>query len=247
VSDFEKPAISYNHLAVPHPALYKLSAFVTKKYLNRHGGLTYSGVENLENSGPLVVAPRHWSLWDIPAVSIAALEGAGIQMYGMAKQELMSNWLTRWYLTSTGAISVVRSETLDEASQPETEEQIAEVMDANGVICVYPDGTRLGEINPEEDPRKFKRGALIIALKHGATIIPTGVSGTTASKLKDDLPAHVHYGRGLAFEKLAKDLMDDPRKIIQAVKPHRAKLHDGLVEAQRIADISRLNPNLSRR
>jgi glycerol-3-phosphate dehydrogenase (NAD(P)+) len=126
--------------------------------LGRHYGRVRGGV---------IVAANHRSFLD-PFVVAASLPWRRPINY-MAKVELFERRWQGWLLSRLGAFPVRRGES-DEDSML-TARMIAE---RGGVVCIFPEGTRIRRgtlANP-------KRGVGRLALQTGAVVIPTAVIGT---------------------------------------------------------------------
>jgi glycerol-3-phosphate dehydrogenase (NAD(P)+) len=117
--------------------------------------------------GGVIVAANHRSFLD-PFVVGASLPWRRPMNY-MAKVELFERRWQGWLLSRLGAFPVRRGES-DEDSML-TARMIAE---RGGVVCIFPEGTRIRRgtlANP-------KRGVGRLALQTGAVVIPTAVLGT---------------------------------------------------------------------
>ncbi|HET8564908.1 MAG TPA: 1-acyl-sn-glycerol-3-phosphate acyltransferase [Solirubrobacterales bacterium] len=117
--------------------------------------------------GGVVVAANHRSFLD-PFVVGACLPWRRPMNY-MAKRELFERRWQGWVLSRLGAFPVRRGESDEESML--TARMIAE---RGGVVCVFPEGTRIRR-GTLSDP---KRGVGRLALQTGAVVIPTAVIGT---------------------------------------------------------------------
>lgn len=126
--------------------------------------LEVHGAENIPKTGPLVIASNHLSLLDPPVIGVAAPR----KVHFMAKSELFVPVLGYIYKT-LGAFPVNRGG----ADRAAIKHGI-EILQSGEVLAIFPEGTRsktgkLGKLEP---------GALMMAGKTGAVIVPTAVSGT---------------------------------------------------------------------
>jgi 1-acyl-sn-glycerol-3-phosphate acyltransferase len=126
-----------------------------------------TGREYARLKGGLIVASNHRSFLDPFAVG-GCLPWRR-PMHYVAKVELFERRWQGWILSRLGAFPIRRGES-DEVSM-ETARQIVE---RGGVVCIFPEGTRIrrGTLG---DPR---RGVGRLALQTGAPVIPTAVLGT---------------------------------------------------------------------
>lgn len=126
--------------------------------------LEVHGAENIPKTGPLVIASNHLSLLDPPVIGVAAPR----KVHFMAKSELFVPVLGYIYKT-LGAFPVNRGG----ADRAAIKHGI-EILQSGEVLAIFPEGTRsktgqLGKLEP---------GALMMAGKTSAVIVPTAVSGT---------------------------------------------------------------------
>lgn len=126
--------------------------------------LEVHGAENIPKTGPLVIASNHLSLLDPPVIGVAAPR----KVHFMAKRELFVPVLGYIYKT-LGAFPVNRGG----ADRAAIKHGI-EILQSGEVLAIFPEGTRsktgqLGKLEP---------GALMMAGKTSAVIVPTAVRGT---------------------------------------------------------------------
>ena len=126
--------------------------------------LNVEGTENIPQAGPLVIASNHLSLLDPPVIGVAAPR----KVHFMAKQELFVPILGDIY-KALGAFPVRRGG----ADRAAIKHGI-DILKDNKVLAIFPEGTRsktgkLGKAEP---------GALMMASKAMATIVPCCVIGT---------------------------------------------------------------------
>ncbi|NLH46651.1 MAG: 1-acyl-sn-glycerol-3-phosphate acyltransferase [Acholeplasmataceae bacterium] len=139
----------------------KVVLYVLAKIIFR---LEISGTENIPQNGPVVIASNHLSLLDPPIIGVAATR----KIHFMAKQELFVPVLGSIYRT-LGAFPVRRG-----AADRNAIKYGIDLLLADKVLAIFPEGTRskngqLGKAEP---------GALMMAGKARAVIVPTAVSGT---------------------------------------------------------------------
>jgi 1-acyl-sn-glycerol-3-phosphate acyltransferase len=155
--------------------------------LLRFVGLTYETVDShhlkFEPNRRYMIMSNHSSLYDIPIVFMA-LPPASIRM--LTKKELFQVPVWGRGMVAGEFISIDRK---NRKQAFRDLEEARKKMENGIVLWVAPEGTRsrTGELLP------FKKGAFMLALQTGATIIPVGIRGAY-----DVLPAKTsrfHLGR----------------------------------------------------
>ena len=126
-----------------------------------------TGREHARVKGGLIVAANHRSFLD-PFVIGGCLPWSRPMNY-VAKVELFERRWQGWLLSRLGAFPIRRGE-----SDEESVETARQAVERGGVVCIFPEGTRIrrGTLgNP-------KRGVGRLALRTGAPVIPAAVLGT---------------------------------------------------------------------
>ncbi|MGL5206261.1 MAG: lysophospholipid acyltransferase family protein [Acidaminococcaceae bacterium] len=172
----------------------KIAIYVFAKIFLR---LEVTGTENIPKNGAVVIASNHLSLLDPPLIGVAATR----KIHFMAKQELFVPILGSIY-RNLGAFPVRRG-----AADRNAIKYGIELLLAEKVLAIFPEGTRskngqLGKAEP---------GALMMAGKARAAIVPTAISGTNLSSSGRIWPkVKVKFGKPIYFledETVSKDLI----------------------------------------
>ena len=148
--------------------------------------LNVEGTENIPTDGPVVIASIHLSLLDPPVIGVAATR----KVHFMAKQELFVPILGDIY-KALGAFPVRRGG----ADRAAIKHGI-DILKDNKVLAIFPEGTRsktgkLGKAEP---------GALMMASKAMATIVPCCVIGTDFKRQGRIWPkVTVRFGKPIYF------------------------------------------------
>ncbi|MDY6029543.1 MAG: lysophospholipid acyltransferase family protein [Acidaminococcaceae bacterium] len=158
-----------------------------------------TGVENIPKEGPLVLASNHISLLDPPVIGTCANR----KVHFMAKQELFVPVLGYIYRL-LGAFPVRRG-----GADRAAIKQGIDILQSGEVLAIFPEGTRsktgkLGKAAP---------GALMMASKTGAAIVPSCVIGTDLKRSGKLWPkVTVRFGKPIYFPEgvpLTKELLSE--------------------------------------
>lgn len=174
--------------------------------------LKVEGTENIPKEGPLVIACNHLSLLDPPVLGTAATR----KVHFMAKEELFVPVLGTIYKI-LGAFPVRRGG----ADRAAIKHGI-EILESGQVLAIFPEGTRsktgkLGKAQP---------GALMMASKAKATIVPACIIGTDYKRHGRIWPkVTVRFGKPIPFpqdavvsKELLLQLTDDMMQHIAALQ-----------------------------
>jgi 1-acyl-sn-glycerol-3-phosphate acyltransferase len=163
----------------------------------------------LEPGRSYIFLSNHQSLYDIP-VLLATCPG---QVRMMAKRGLFQIPIFGWGLWAGGFIPVDRT---DRSTARQTFASAAERLRAGTSIALFPEGTRA----LTDTLLPFQRGGFLLALKSGLPIVPVGIRGTRAIRLRGGLrinpgTAVVSYGSPIQPAdyglRRKRELMDEVR------------------------------------
>lgn len=122
------------------------------------------GKEEIPKEGPILIVGNHKHLYD----QCLAIISTKRMIHYMAKKEYFDGKM-RWFFKMVGCIPVDRSKKDDAATT-----SALEVLNDGGAIGLFPEGTRN---KTEEFLLPFKFGAVSMASKTNATIVPFGITG----------------------------------------------------------------------
>ena len=128
-------------------------------------GFTVTGRQYEPRVGPVIVVSNHLSDLDPLVVGSALRRPTRF----MAKEELFTPPLVRWWVTACGAFPVRRGEPDRRAIRT-----ALEILRGGGVLVMFPEGTR----GRDRTLRPPEPGAAMLALRSGAPILPVAVLGT---------------------------------------------------------------------
>jgi 1-acyl-sn-glycerol-3-phosphate acyltransferase len=124
-----------------------------------------SGDELIPKRGAAILTPNHKSFWDSFFLGVCTRR----HLRFMAKTELIESRYGP-LLVRLGAFPVKRGE-----ADAEALETAREVLRQDGLLALFPEGTRIRDPDQLGDP---KRGAGRLALESGAPLVPAAISGT---------------------------------------------------------------------
>jgi 1-acyl-sn-glycerol-3-phosphate acyltransferase len=130
------------------------------------------GIENIPSEGPAILAFNHISYLD-PFATAYAIDKAGRRPRFLAKSELFDDRRIAWILRGTRQIEVKRGTT----SAPLALDDALDALAGGEVIVIFPEGTVTKHADLRSRPPKT--GAVRLALKSGAPLIPGAVWGTS--------------------------------------------------------------------
>lgn len=128
--------------------------------------------EAIPKEGPIIICGNHMHIYDQCPVILSTKR----VVHYMAKKEYFDGKL-KWFFKMTGCIPVNRS-----IKDENAKELALEVLENNGAIGLFPEGTRN---KTKEFLLPFKFGAVSMAKKTNATIVPFGITGTYKFRSKD--------------------------------------------------------------
>ncbi len=122
------------------------------------------GKENIPNEGACIICSNHKSYYDPPM--LVAFNKRHVNM--IAKKDLLKNPIMAWLCKTFGALLVDR-----DGKDIETVKHSLKILKNGEILGIFPEGTRNGMQKGE----KVKNGAVLMAIKSGAPIIPAGIKG----------------------------------------------------------------------
>ena len=149
------------------------------------------GLENIPNSGALIMASNHASHFDPP---ILGCNLRRVVVY-FARKTLWKPGFASWWLDAVGAIPIDR----DGESDIQARKTPLRALKAGAALSLFPEGTR----SPDENLQPAKPGIGLIAAKSQAMVIPCRIFNTNKalsrnSKLPNfSVSVHVVYGKPL--------------------------------------------------
>ena len=147
------------------PLLYYLGKYLLGPIFKIYYNPKIIGKENIPKQGAIIIAGNHKHLYDQCMAIISTKRG----IHYMAKKEYFDSKKTAWFFKMAGCISVDRSK-----KDPVAKEKAISVLNDGGAIGIFPEGTRN---KTKEFLLPFKFGAVSMAKKTDAYIVPFGITG----------------------------------------------------------------------
>ena len=161
--------------------------------------------EVVPKEGPVMICADHIHLFDQCGIIISNKR----IIHYMAKKEYWDSWKTRWFFNAAGCIPVNR-----QIHDEDAKNAALDVLKSGGVIGIFPEGTRN---KTKEFLLPFKFGAVSMAKKTDATIVPVGITGTYKFRTKNLM---VRYGEpfkvgDMSLEEANEKLRDSIGKLMR--------------------------------
>lgn len=162
------------------PILYRIGRFVLGPFFKWYYNPTIIGKENIPKEGAILIVGNHKHLYD-QCLSIISTKRF---IKYMAKREYFDNKKTRWFFKAVGCISVDRS-----VHDGKAKGEAIETLKNGGAIGLFPEGTRN---KTKEFLLPFKYGAVSMAKKTDAYLVPFGITGDYVFRSKNLV---IKYGK----------------------------------------------------
>ena len=148
-----------------NPLFYKIAKVILGPVYKLYYNPKIIGKEFIPKDGPIIVVGNHVHLMD----QCAPILSTKRVLNYMAKKEYFDKKSTAWFFKSAGCIPVDRSKKDDNAVN-----SALEVLNSGGAIGLFPEGTRN---RTDLFLQPFKFGAVSMARKTGAYLVPFGITG----------------------------------------------------------------------
>ena len=126
---------------------------------------TIVGAENIPATGPVLIAPIHRSNIDFAFIIFVTKR----KTFFMAKDSLWKVPVLRSLISTMGAFPVKRG-----TADRESLNRSLEVLQAGQALVLFPEGTR----QEGDDVQTLMDGAMFIAARAGAKVVPVGIGHT---------------------------------------------------------------------
>lgn len=169
-------------------AFIKVVLFIYTKIVYR---IKIVGYENVPKEGKVILCANHVHAMD----SVAWVVNSKRHINMIAKEELFKNAFFAWLGKIFDVIAIKRG-----SSDIDAMKRAFKVLKNDGIIGIFPEGTRNGMAKGE----KVHNGAALIALKTNTQIIPVGIQGSFKLFTK----VKINYGKPMNFSEYISQKSD---------------------------------------
>ena len=131
--------------------------------------VTVEGLENIPQSGPVLIICNHCSNADGMLLLAYVVPALGRPMGWLGKAEALRWPIVGWGMRHNGVFGVRRG-----AGDLEAFRLAKSVLDEEGILTIFPEGTR----SPSGAMQEAKEGAGVLAARSGAPILPIAIIGS---------------------------------------------------------------------
>src|SRR5438552_6088518 len=177
-------------------------------------------VDNVPYTGPVILAPNHFSFWD--HFFVAMLLRREVQF--MAKSQLFQPPVLDFILTHGGTFPVRRGQRDEEAFIT-----AHSVLDRGGTVLMYAEGGRsrskhLGEPKPGLGRLVLEAGVPVVPIAiHGSQHVREARRGVISPKVT------VHYGEPILYERVEHPAREQAQEAANGTSVQGKRLYDDLV------------------
>ena len=195
------------------------------------------GAENVPTSGPVILAPNHFSNWDHFFAGVFLRR----KVRFMAKSQLFSNPVLTWILNHGGAFPIRRGHRDQEAFIT-----AHAILDNGGCMLIYAEGGRsrtggLGEPRP---------GVGYLALESGVPVIPVAIHGSLGVRgwRKLRFPkVTIRYGEPMTFDVVEQPTREQAQEAANEVFARVREMYAELEEKGRTGVLNALREGVANR
>ena len=174
------------------------------------------GAENVPRTGPVILAPNHFSQWDHFFAGVFLRR----KVRFMAKSQLFSNPVIKWIFFHGGAFPVRRGHQDEEAFTT-----AFTILERGGCMLMYPEGGRSGGIG---EPRP---GVGRIALQSGVPVVPVAIHGSMGVRRwrRFSFPkVTIRYGEPMVFDVVPEPTREQQIEVATGIFERVREMYDGL-------------------
>lgn len=226
---------------IPNYDFYQGFGALSRMAIAAAGSAWATGLENLRavEGRPYILAPSHRAGIDpfvagltmlyLPELTADLPQGplSSRPMHFMAKQELWKIPVVKHVIETCGAFPIERYKNL--GIPDDKLSHMGNIVEANGIILIFPEGTRHVEDFDGVKREKMKSGVAYVAQRYGLPIVPAGIVGQDTG-LK--LPRFIDFNPPIWVPKAEHH---DRRQIKLERREIMDELHIGINKSYQIA------------
>jgi 1-acyl-sn-glycerol-3-phosphate acyltransferase len=154
---------------------YKILSPIVKTYFRLKFKPTVYGKENIPQKGAVIFCGNHKHTHDQFNVMVVTNR----PIHYLAKDEYFKKWYIAWFFKMACCIPVDRTK-----KDANAKSRAGKVLERGSALGIFPEGTRNKTLGTKDevDLLPFKFGAVSLAKKHNALIVPFGISGEYTGK-----------------------------------------------------------------
>lgn len=156
-------------VTLPRLSAYRPVGFLVALLIRLLGGVRSVGLENLPRTGAVILVANHYTLADPLVAAHGTCWQIGRVVHMVSKVEVRGWPLIGWLGTQGGVIYVRRR-----VGDRDAQRQALAVLTAGRALLIFPEGTR----SPTGALIPARNGAVLMAMRSGAPIVPLGITGT---------------------------------------------------------------------
>lgn len=186
---------------------YTMCRFLSKIYVILYFNISFEGLDNIPKDKGFILVSNHRTYFDPIFIGVKLKQ----KLTFMAKKELIEKGFLSFFIKRLGIIPISKQTGGNSAI-----EKAIEVVKENKVLALFPEGTR------SKDGRlgKIKSGAVLIASKTNADIVPVAICYDGKLKFRKNIV--VRYGKAIKSEQLnleepTPDNLKQARKLLEQV------------------------------
>ncbi|MFC1593101.1 AMP-binding protein [Candidatus Omnitrophota bacterium] len=181
--------------------------------------LKISGREHIPSRGAYIFCPNHASYLDGFILFSSIPYRCAINLFFIGHAKIFEHPLIRWAIKIARLISIDPLTHLTESLQASRF-----VLERNKVICIFPEGARSIDANPQA----FKKGVGILAKELNIPLIPVYIKGSDSAwprtqSFPRSHPLHIIFGKPVLWQELGSDYEEIAaglRKQVLKLKQH---------------------------
>jgi 1-acyl-sn-glycerol-3-phosphate acyltransferase len=185
------------------------------------------GLHNVPASGPVVLAPNHFSQWDHFVAGVYLRR----KIQFMAKSQMFSNRVLTWIFKHGGTFPILRGRG-DETAMVTARS----ILERGGLLLMYPEGGR--SRTPGELAERVEHGIGRLVLETGAPVVPVAIHGSDRLRrwrrdwIRLRFPrVTVQYGEPMRFDAVERPTREQAQEVADRIFERIRSMYEALSAA----------------